>query len=103
MYTNENLIVKNQHHFNKVYEQARAEGLEKELDEALKKLVDPRGDGNSGYFGKPCKYHLHHDFAKMSFTFDIMIERKDTPGEWVSALFGGLIFHQSDRTWSIHT
>jgi len=70
-------------------------GKRDNFEEALGRVAFPT------FFGKPARTLLSYDFAPYSFYFNVQI--RDADGAWKFAMNGGLIFHKSDETWSVHT
>lgn len=71
-----------------------------EYAQSINKLYDFLSAFNqacfSTYFGKPCDVEILKDFAPYSFLFHIKVNN-------TIEMAGGIIFHQSDQSWSVHT
>ena len=87
------LDIRCQEYFEEVRDWARKEGIEDRLQERLDYL--------DGYGQGPTRCVIMTDFAPRSFF--LTMQRKNANGFWSNWWAGGLIYHETDRGWSVHT
>ncbi len=87
-------------HFRMVQKWAYENKLEEEFQNAIARLhlygCDWTNQDN-------CKVTLYSDFAPNSFAYTIDFRDKNNPETYNHFLSGGLIYHKSDRNWSMHS
>ncbi len=82
------LVIKCQEHYDKVVAWAHQNYCLEKLKEKLDYLTT--------YADSKCVCELYSDFAPHSFEFAIIKDGKF----WFN---GGLIYHEFDKTWGVHT
>ncbi len=65
------------------------------FEDALSRVAYPK------FFGEPARTFLYSDFAAFSFGFSVQVQDRD--GSWRFAMNGGIIFHERDAEWGVHT
>ena len=92
------LKIINKEHYNKVTAEARARGIYSKLKIQLEYL---RNYGCSDEKPDNAVVELGYDFASMSFSVVFLFKQKD--GGYKFFMNGGLVFHEHDQDWSVHT
>lgn len=88
----------NTEHFNKVISEVQEKNLFNKLNEKLEYL------GNYGQYNESYEFKvlIGYDSSKWSFSVCWM-RRKNSCGEFKEFMYGGLIYFETDQTWSTHT
>lgn len=70
-------------------------GKRDSFEDALSRVAYPK------FFGQTARTFLSVDFAAHSFAFSVQVQ--DPDGSWKFAMNGGIIFHERDQDWGVHT
>jgi len=87
------LVIECEDHYRKVVEWARENGLLGDFMRVMGYLAH--------YGSSESRCTLGGDFAPHSFVF--LMEFRGERGEWVRFMNGGVIFHESQGGWGVHT
>lgn len=90
--------IRNREYYDQTVEAAKAAGIYPALQSRLGYLATYACQDDA----EKTRCELYQDFAPLSFAF-VMKKRDEATGEYKPWMNGGLIYHDHDKSWGVHT